>query len=117
MAFEPQNERQKILSAETYRTFNELTESRRVRLSTVKVEMPGPLWVLVLVGAFVCLAVSWFYQTNNFQLHVWMTILFSGLLGVLIYLVAVLDNPYRGKVSVSPEPLERVYEHVMVPQK
>jgi len=44
-------------------------------------------------------------------------VLFSGLLGVLIYLVAVLDNPYRGKVSVSPESIERVYEQVMVPGK
>jgi hypothetical protein len=48
-------------------------------------------------------------------MHVWMTILFSGLLGMMIYLVAVLDNPYRGKVSVSPAPLEHVYEQVMTP--
>jgi len=117
MSFEPQNERQKILAAEAYRTLNELTESRRMRLNSVSDEMPGPLWVLVLVGAFVCIAVSWFYHTDNFRLHLWMTILFAGLLGVLIYLVAVLDNPYRGKVSVSPEPLERVYEQVMMPAK
>jgi hypothetical protein len=38
-------------------------------------------------------------------------------LGLLIYLVAVLDNPYRGKVSVKPEPLEQVYEQVMMPPK
>jgi len=117
MSFEPQSERQDVLMAEAFRTFNELTESRRMRLNSVSDEMPGPLWVLVLVGAFVCMAVSWFYQTDNFRLHFWMTVLFSGLLGVLIYLVAVLDNPYRGKVSVSPESIERVYEQVMVPGK
>ena len=46
-----------------------------------------------------------------------MTILFSGLLALLIFLIAVLDNPYRGKISVSPEPLERVYEQIMLPPK
>jgi hypothetical protein len=117
MSFEPQNERQKILAAEAYRTFNELTESRRARLNSVSAEMPGPLWALVLAGAFICIAVSWFFHTANFSMHFWMTILFSCLLSLLIFLVAVLDNPYRGKVSVSPEPLERVYQQVMTPPK
>ena len=88
-----------------------------MRLNSVAVEMPEPLWVLVLAGAIICIAVSWFYHTEHFSVHFWMTVLFSGLLGLLIYLVAVLDNPYRGKVSVSPEPLERVYEQAMAPGK
>jgi hypothetical protein len=44
------------------------------------------------------------------------TILFSGLLALLIFLIAVMDNPYRGKIGVSPEPLERVYEQIMSPR-
>jgi hypothetical protein len=46
-----------------------------------------------------------------------MTVLFSCLLGLLIFLIAVLDNPYRGRLSVTPEALERVYQQVMVPSK
>jgi hypothetical protein len=44
-----------------------------------------------------------------------MTTLLSVLLGLIIFLIAVLDNPYRGSVSVTPEPLERVYEQIMTP--
>ncbi len=113
MSFEPQNERQNILAAESYRAFNDLTESRRARLNSIKDEMPAPLWALVLAGAVICIAVSWFLHSGSFSVHFWMTVLFSGLLGLLIFLVAVLDNPYRGKLSVSPEPLQRVYEQVM----
>ena len=40
---------------------------------------------------------------------------FGRLLMAIIFLIAVLDNPYRGKVSVTPEPLERVYQQIMVP--
>jgi hypothetical protein len=50
-------------------------------------------------------------------MHFWMTVLFSALIGLLIYLVASLDNPYRGRVSVTPEPLQRVYEQIMVPRR
>ncbi len=117
MSFEPQDERQKILAAEAYRAFNDLTESRRARLNSIQDEMPGPLWALVLTGALICIAVSWFLHVQSFAVHFWMTVLFSSLLGLLIFLIAVLDNPYRGKLSVTPEPLERVYEQIMSPSK
>ena len=117
MSFEPQNERQNILAADAYRAFNDLTESRRNRLNSVTIEMPGPLWALVIAGAVICIAVSWFFHTGSFSVHRWMTILFSSLLGLLIFLIAVLDNPYRGKIAVSPEPLERVYQQIMTTPK
>jgi nitrate reductase gamma subunit len=117
MSWEPSTERQKILSAEAYRAFNDLTERRRARLNSVTAEMPGPLWIVVIAGAMLSIATTWFFHTASFSMHFWMTILFSALIGLLIYLVASLDNPYRGHVSVSPEPLQRVYEQIMAPQQ
>jgi hypothetical protein len=43
----------------------------------------------------------------------WLSVVFATLVGLLIYLIASLDNPYRGRISVSPEPLVRVYEQTM----
>jgi hypothetical protein len=117
MSYEPVTERQKIVAQEIYRTFNDLAERRRARLDSITAEMPGPLWILVIVGALVCIAVTWFFHTRSFGIHFWMTIQFSALLGLMIYLIAVLDNPYRGKLSVTPEPLERVYEQLMTPAR
>ena len=104
------------LRKDQYRAFNDLTQSRRARLNSIDAEMPGPLWTLVIAGAAICIAVTWFLHTESFIMHVWMTVLFSALLALLIFLIAVLDNPYRGKISVSPEPLERVYQQIMSPQ-
>jgi hypothetical protein len=115
MSFEPTTGRQKILATEAYRAFNELTESRRERLNSVTEEMPGPLWSLVILGTVICIALTWFFHMPSFRMHVAMTVLFSALLGLIIFQIAVLDNPYRGRVSVSPEPLEQVYQQVMVP--
>ena len=42
-----------------------------------------------------------------------MTVLMSGLLGLMIFLIATLDNPFRGRVSVGPESLARVYDTLM----
>jgi hypothetical protein len=115
MAFEPVTERQKILAAESYRAYNELTAARRARLNTVTRGMPGPLWTLVIAGALLCIGVTWCFETRSFAMHFWMTVIFTALLGLMIYLIAVLDNPYRGRLSVTPEPLERVYQQVMAP--
>jgi len=114
MSFEPGTERQKILAEEAYAAYNELIQGQQARLNSVTEEMPGPLWILVIVGALVCVAVTWCFHTGSFSMHFWMTILFSALLGLMIYLIAALDNPYRGKISVTPEPLERVYQQVMI---
>jgi hypothetical protein len=35
----------------------------------------------------------------------------------MVFMVAALDNPYRGKVSVSPAPFERVYHQMAMPGK
>jgi Protein of unknown function (DUF4239) len=83
MSFEPSTERQKILAAEAYRAFNDLTESRRARLNSVTAEMPGPLWLVVIAGAVLCIATTWFFHTASFRMHFWMTVLFSALLGLL----------------------------------
>jgi hypothetical protein len=93
MTFEPSTERQKILAAEAYRAFNDLTESRRASLNSVTAEMPGPLWIVVIAGAILSIATTWFFHSASFNMHFWMTILFSALIGLLIYLVASLDKP------------------------
>jgi hypothetical protein len=115
VSFEPRTEREKIVAAEAYRAYNELTESRRARLNSVTQEMPAPLWTLVIAGALICIAVTWCFHTRSVRMHFWMTVLLCSLLGLMIYLTAALDNPYRGKLSVTPDPLERVYQQTMPP--
>ena len=44
-----------------------------------------------------------------------MTILMSSLLGLMIFLLAAMDHPFRGELSVGPVPFEMVYEQIMKP--
>jgi hypothetical protein len=50
-------------------------------------------------------------------MHFWMTVMLSALLGLLIFLLGALDNPFRGGISVSPQPFELVYQRRMAPGK
>ena len=115
MSFEPSTEREEIVAAETYRNFNELVECRRTRLNSITAELPSPVWVMVLAGALLSVAVTWFFHAPSFSMHFWLSVVYSVLIGLLIYLIVALDNPYRGRISVGPDPLVRVYEQTMAP--
>ena len=112
-SFQPASEAQTVLDEEISRGFNALEESRSIRLDSVRTELPTPLWALIVVGAFICIAVTWFFHVESMRIHIWMTLLISALLALMIFMVAALDNPYRGTISVSPEPLQRVYSQMI----
>lgn len=113
--FEPGTEGQKILHAEAFRQFNQLVEQRRMRLGSVTAGLSSSLWALVLFGAFINIAATWFFQLRNPTMHFWMTVLLSSLLGVMIFLLAAMDHPFRGALSVGPEAFEVVYDQLMKP--
>jgi len=94
--FEPMTEGQKALLAEAYREFDRIVELGRIRLQSVTAGLPGPLWSVVLVGAFLNIAVTWFFDMRSQSMHMWMTAMFSCLLGLLVFLLAAMESPFRG---------------------
>ena len=111
--FEPVTESQKIIYAEAYRGLIQIAELRGRRLQSVNDGLALPLWVVILAGAFLSVAVTWFFDMRSQSMHLWMTVFLSALLGLLIYLLGALDNPFRGEISVGPEPFEIVYSRRM----
>ncbi len=114
-SFGPVTEEHKTLVADIWREFDALEKSRSIRLDTVTTELPSPLWSLVLIGGLICIVVTWFFHMESLSMHIWMTVFVASLLGLMVFMVADLDNPYRGKISVGPEPFERVYNQMTKP--
>jgi hypothetical protein len=114
--WEPASEADKVLEQDVSREFDALETSRSIRLDSVTDELPSPLWALIMIGAMICIISTWFFHMQSLKMHIWMTVLFSALIGLMVFMVAALDNPYRGKISVRPEPLERVYRQMVSPR-
>jgi len=111
-AFQPVTPAQQIIQAEVFRQFNSLVEARRARLNSVHSHMPRALWTLVICGTLITLAVTFFFDAPSFSMHVWLTVLLATLLSLMIYLIGVLDTPFRGRSGVSPAPLQMVYREM-----
>jgi hypothetical protein len=113
LQFAPQNMGQQVIHAEAFKQFNQLIEARRSRLDSINVSLPRALWWMVIVGAVICIVVTFFFDMRSMSMHRWMTALMSGLLGLIIFLIATLDNPFRGKVAVGPTSIQTVYTTIM----
>ena len=108
LAFEPSTKTEELIFAETLRQFNEFLVHQRVREQSVNTGIPAIMWYVVIVGAILNIGLLWLFDMR------FMTLLFLGgvlsfFLGAMILLIAVMDNPFRGAVSISPEPFEQLY--------
>jgi hypothetical protein len=93
--------------------FNDFVTARQNRLAGVRTQLPGVLWYAVAIGALINILLIWMLNMRFFT-HMLLGAIVSFFLGVMIFLIASLDNPMRGEVSVSPDNYQLVYDTLMV---
>jgi hypothetical protein len=101
---------QLVVHAETIRAYNSLIDLRRQRLEAIKGEVPGVLWLVVLFGAVATIGFSYGFVVESYPLHALLTGVLAGMIGLLVFLLVVLDHPYWGEISVSADPYQLVLE-------
>jgi TRAP-type C4-dicarboxylate transport system permease small subunit len=112
-AYKIENEKDKIIFAEVVRQNNKLSEARRERVNIVQQGLPAAVWLVLFVGAFVVISLTWFLVIDNKKLDVAVNVLCGMLMGSLIFLIAAMDNPFRGEFSVSSQPFQLLIDGVM----
>ena len=112
---EPKTKGQEILLAESLRVFTQLSEMRRMRVFSVGAGIPAVMWYVVVVGAFLTIIIIWLLDMKLI-VHLFLGGLLSFFIGAVIVLIAAMDNPYRGEVSIGPEPFQNVYTDLMKPK-
>lgn len=112
LAFQPQTPSEEILHAEALRQFNTFLEARRMRLFAVTSSIPAVMWYVVILGAFITIAMVWLFDMK-FITHLLLGGMLSAYLGTMIFLIAAMDNPFRGEVSISPGVFETIFEHMV----
>jgi hypothetical protein len=113
-AFKPADLGEAALHTEAISQANEVVELRSQRLANVNAGIPDILWWVVLLGALINTVLLWMVDTDA-HVHVVLTALLSAFTGLVIFLVAAMDFPFRGEVSIGPDPFEQVYATVMSP--
>jgi hypothetical protein len=104
---------QLVVYSETIRAYNSLIDFRRQRQEALTGGVPGVLWLVVLLGAVATISFSYCFVVASYRLHALLTGVLAGMIGLLVFLLVVLDHPYWGEISVSAEPYQLVLSALM----
>jgi hypothetical protein len=113
-AFQPADDRDAAVLAEALAQANTLVTIQRTRIAGINVGIPELMWWVVVIGTIINIMLIWMVNGRK-HIHVMLTGLLSGFMGLVIFLIAAMDHPFRGEVSVGPEAIEEVYRAMMLP--
>jgi hypothetical protein len=111
-SFEPRTKGQEILHAEALRALNELSELRRLRVFSVTSGIPAIMWYVVVIGALLNIVLVWLFDMRLIT-QLFLGGVLSSFIAMVIALIAAMDNPYRGEVSIGSDVFRSVYEGIM----
>jgi hypothetical protein len=110
--FEPATKGQEIVHAETLRQYNDMILLRRLRINAIHAGIPGVMWYVVAVGAIINTLLILSFRIR-FDIHLVIGGMLSFFVGVVIFMIAAMDHPFRGEVSVGPDAFELIYTSLM----
>jgi hypothetical protein len=113
VAFEPATEGQKLLHGETLRAYNQMIQARRLRLDAVDTGLPGIMWAVIVVGAFIGVSSSFFFKVEDARLHAIQVLLLATFIGLVIFMIFALDRPFRGDLGLGSGPYQLIYDQLM----
>jgi hypothetical protein len=107
-AYTPRDAADGIRYADTLRALDSFIEARRLRISAGSKAIPTIMWFIVLIGATMNIIVIWMFDLKPFS-HAVIGGTISMFVGLVIYMVAVLDAPFKGAYGVKPEAIAAIH--------
>jgi hypothetical protein len=111
--FEPATERQKLVHGETLATYDRMTQARRLRVDAVNTGLPGVMWAVIVLGAFIGVSSTFFFRVPDARLHAIQVLLLASFIGLVIFMILALDRPFRGDLGLGSEPYRLIYDQLM----
>jgi hypothetical protein len=106
--FEPKDLAHGVRYAETLRVLDDFVEARRLRISAGTSSIPRIMWFVVLIGAVMNTILIWMFDLRPFT-HAIIGGMLSMFIALVIYMVAVLDAPFKGNYGVKPDAIAEVH--------
>jgi hypothetical protein len=87
---------------------NDIALARTKRIMSGAGTLPVPMWLLLVGGGISMVAFTYLIGADNARVQMVATAILTALLCYSILMVAALEHPFAGDVSVSPEAFENV---------
>jgi hypothetical protein len=94
--------------SEVFRQLDNVTAARRLRLHLASGLVPNIIWFTLFAGAFLTVAFTLFFGSENLLAQLGMTCVLSVLVTFGLVVIVSTDHPFTGPVHILPHPLESV---------
>jgi len=99
---------QEAFLADSVDRLNQVADNRAERLTVAEEGPPSVLWAAIIVGGILTVGFALLFGVADERLHYLMIGGFAAVIGLQIFVIRVLSQPFSGQVRVSPEPFEHV---------
>jgi hypothetical protein len=90
---------------------NDLSGTRWLRINASREVVPIVLWILLIGGGVTTVAFTFLFDVSDGRVHYLMVAAISGEIAFILLLV-VLNNPFRGDIAVSADPIREQAAHI-----
>jgi hypothetical protein len=87
---------------------NLISQYRRLRIMDMKQTTPLIIWLVLSICFFVSICYTYFFSTKTQKTHMFLMTTFIVINVLIFYLIFVLDHPYGGYSSITPEPFQLI---------
>jgi hypothetical protein len=112
VGFEPATPAEQMIKPIVVSKVNEFEDARRLRLLEGSRGLGPITWFVVVIGGIMTLAFTFFFRVEHKSVHLVISMLASGMLAVVVFLILAMDHPLWGDVSVQPDALREVLQTV-----
>ena len=107
---QPETASENTFYKESITTLGDLVSARKSRIASSEAAIPGAMWVLLLGGGLILLAMSCLLTAPDLKVYCIWVGLAGALLSLVLYLILLLEHAFVGDVSVGPEAYTRVLD-------
>ncbi len=104
----PKNPFQVQLVAEMFNHLNTLSAYRGLRASG-ETEIPSPIWLPMIIGALITMICAMLLDIEHSRMHVILNGLLGMFIGMLFFIIILLDHPYSGSMGIKPKSYKQIF--------
>ena len=98
------------LYAQLLTEMHEISSDRKLRLLAAREGIPSLMWTVLVIGAVVTVAFTYFFGVRSFRSQALMTAALAGTIALNLFLIAAIDYPFTGDVRVTPEAFQQALD-------
>lgn len=105
----PKNPFQVQLVGQMFKHLNELATYRSLRTAAIEAEIPPLMWLPIILGALITLTCAMLVDLEHIRMHVILNSLLGTFIGMLLFIIILLDHPFTGSLSIKPKSYMQIF--------